>query len=94
MILQGPDVQHRRGLSVGPIHECADVSSWMRSGNHMLDPSLTGFGPLSDISLPFFGTNSSQEVAMRKRARLPSSNIAPMGRDRSLHKVYPHRSQR
>jgi len=27
---------------------------------------------------------------LRKRARLPSSNIAPMGRDRS--KVYPHRS--
>src|SRR6516165_2382358 len=45
MISNGPGAQYRRGLSVGPIHECADVSSWMRSRNHMLDLSLTGFDP-------------------------------------------------
>ena len=45
MISNGPGAQYRRGLSVGPIHECADVSIWMRSRNHMLDPNLTGFDP-------------------------------------------------
>ena len=94
MIANGPGAQYRRSHSFGRVHKRADVGSSVRSRNHMLDPSLTGFGPVSDISLPFFGTNCSQDVAMRKRARLPSSNIAPMGRDRSLHKVYPHRSQR
>ena len=50
MILRGPDVQHRRGHSFGRIHKSADVGSWMRSRNHMLDLSLTGFDPKETLT--------------------------------------------
>jgi len=45
MISKGPGAQYRRGHSFWRIHKSADVGSWMRSRNHMLDPSLTGFDP-------------------------------------------------
>jgi hypothetical protein len=45
MILKGPGAQYRRGHSFGCVHKRADVSSWMRSRNHMLELSLTGFDP-------------------------------------------------
>ena len=54
-----------------------NVSYWPKSGrgtNGQTSPSLTRFRH----QLAVFGTNSSQDVAMRKRARLPSSNIARM----------------
>jgi hypothetical protein len=54
MISKGPGVQYRRGHSFGRIHKSADVGSWMRSRNHMLDLSLTGFDPSATLAVQGF----------------------------------------
>jgi hypothetical protein len=43
MISNGPGAQYRPGHSFGRFDKRADVSSRMRSRNHMLDLSLAGF---------------------------------------------------
>jgi hypothetical protein len=53
MISKGPGAQYRRGHSFGCVHKRADVSSWMRSRNHMLDLSLTGFDPTRTLTGKF-----------------------------------------